>query len=365
MIRFRIFALFAALFALAATFSACGGESVSSNPQEVVDEATLQGIESGNIDLSLGFEITGRKSGHVDVSVSGPFQEESDEELPELDLIAKANGSVGDEKVDFDGGLTLLGNKAYVAYKGTEYEVDPTTFNYIKSMVQQRTGGEEQAGEATACREAASQLRVADFVENLRSDGSADVGDTGTTKVSGDLDAPAAIEALIEIVEDPVCGKQLEAADPLPSIAELKEARDEVKQGVKVAHVELYVGDDHIVRRISAQITIEPPKDSGRGAKRVEVDLDLKFTDVNEDQTISAPSSSQPLSNLFVKLGINPIELLGALNGQGGPDALGDLLGRIGGNSDDGSSDGGQSYYECLQGARTAADLKKCVGLLQ
>lgn len=368
MIRLRILALFAALFLLGVAFAACGGGSSSNNPQEIVDEATLQGIESGNLDLAVGIDITGEESGHVDVSLSGPFQSESGEELPDLDLTAKADGSVGDRTIDFDGGLTLLGNKAYVAYKGIEYEVDPTTFNYVKATIQRRTG-DNQGGEATACREAASRLQVADFIENLKGDGSADVGDTDTSKVSGDLDAVAAIDALIEIVEEPVCREQLKAADPLPSIAELKEARDEVGRGVKAAHVEFYVGDDDIVRRISAQITIEPSKDSGKGPKRIELDIDLKLTEVNEEQTISAPSSSQPLSNLFVKLGINPIELLGVLNGQGGPNALGNLLNGLDTlpwEADGGSTGGGQeSYFECLGEARTAADLKNCAGMLQ
>ena len=70
---------------------------------------------------------------------------------------------------------------------------------------------------------------------------------------------------------------------------------------------------------ITAQVTVEPPKGSGSGgAKSVEVDLDLTLTGVNEEQTISAPANSKPLSDLFVKLGVNPIELLGLLGGGSG-----------------------------------------------
>jgi hypothetical protein len=373
LIRLRILALFAALIALASVLAACGGGG-SDDPHDIVSEATLQGIESGQISMTLGLGVEGKKSGHLDVSLSGPFQSEEDAELPELDLTAKANGTLGGEKIDFEGGLTLLGgNRAFVEYEGVSYAVDSTTYNYVKSLAK-RQGGGEQSSEVTACQEAAGELQVADFVENLKGGGSADVGGTTTTKVSGDLDAPGALDAFTELIEDPACGEQLEAAGALPSTAELDKAKSTVKDSVKAAHVDLYVGDDHIVRRISAQATIEPSNDSqSRGVKHVEIDFDLTLTGVNEDQTISAPQQSKPLSALFIKLGINPLELLGMLQGGGGAGGLGSLLEGIGSAGNDSSGGGGsgnsgggqQAYLNCLKEAATPVDIQNCTGLLQ
>lgn len=316
MSRFRIFTLFAALIALATAFAACGGGG-SNDPQSVVNEATLQGIESGNVDLSLGIDVKGSKGGHLDIGLSGPFQGESEAEYPELDMTASAKGTIGGEKVNFEGGLTLLGNKAYVGYKGTEYEVDPTTFNFVRSIIKRRSGGQKQSTELTACQEAAAELQISNFVENLKGEGSADVGGTSTNKVSGDLDVSGAVEAAAELSEDPACSAQLSAAGSSP--AKLEKAKAQIEESLKEAHIVLYVGDDHIVRRVTAQATVEPPKGSGReGAKSAEIDLDLTLTGVNEEQTISAPTGSQPLSNLFIKLGVDPIELLGLLQGSGG-----------------------------------------------
>ncbi len=331
MSRFRIVTLFVALIALATAFAACGGSS--DDPQSVIDEATLQGIESGNVDLSLGIDVKGSKGGHLDVGLSGPFQSESEAEYPELDMTASAKGSIGGEKVDFEGGLTLLGNKAYVGYEGTEYEVDPTTFNFVRTIIKRRSGGgKKQSTELTACQEAAAELQISDFVENLKGEGSADVGGTSTTKVSGDLDVSGAVEAAAELSEDPACREQLNAAGPF-SAARLEKAKTQVEEALKSAHVILYVGDDHIVRRVLAQATVEPPKGSGSGAESAEIELDLTLTGVNEEQAISAPQGAKPLSNLFIKLGINPIELLGLLQGSGGglngPGGLSGLLGGL------------------------------------
>jgi hypothetical protein len=368
--------VFIALIALSAALAACGGSS-SDDPQTVVEEATLKGIESGKIDLSVEANVQGEKGGKVDVNLSGPFQSESEAEYPELDLFLSSKGSLGGKDLNREGGITLLGNKAYVAYEGTEYEVDSTTFNFVKSMLKQQSGEKGKSSEISACKEAASELQISDFVENLKSDGSAEVGGTSTTKVSGDLDATSAVEAFSTLIEDPACSEQLSAAGPLPSAAELDKAKSTVKDSLKSAHVDLYVGDDHIVRRITAQATIEPPKSSKSGAKRVELDLDLTLTGVNEEQTISAPASSKPLSDLFLKLGINPIELLGAFQ-NGGSQGLGSLLeglGEAGGGSSGGGSGGGggnssggggqQSYYECLGEAQTPVDIQNCTGQLQ
>lgn len=372
--RVRIPSVFIALIALSAALAACGGGS-SDDPQTVVEEATLKGVESGKMNLAVDVDVQGKKGGKVDVNLSGPFQSESEAEYPELDLAFSAKGSLGGKDLNREGGFTLLGNKAYVAYEGTEYEVDSTTFNFVKSMLKQQSGEQGKSSEIAACQEAAGELELSDFVENLKSDGSAEVGGTSTTKVSGDLDTTSAIEAFSTLIEDPACSEQLSAAGPLPSAAELDEAKSTVRNSLKSAHVDLYVGDDHIVRRITAQATIEPPKSSKSGAKRVELDLDLSLTGVNEEQTIAAPSNSKPLSALFLKLGINPIELLGAFQ-NAGSEGLGGLLeglSEAGGASSGGSGGGGgnsggggqQSYYECLGEAHTPVDIQNCTGLLQ
>ncbi|HEY4779322.1 MAG TPA: hypothetical protein VIH47_07005 [Solirubrobacterales bacterium] len=376
MSRFRIFVLLAALAALTTAFAACGSSDKSSeDPQKVIDNATLEGVKSGNIDLSLGIKAEGDEGGDVNVSLSGPFESGSKGNLPQLALSASAKGSAKGEDIDFEGGLTLLSDRAYVNYKGTEYEVDPTTFGFVKSgfeqAQQQGSGSEGNPADVTACQEAATGLEVADFVDNLTNDGSADVDGTSTTKVSGDLNVGGAIDAIIKLTENPACSSQLEAAGPLP-IGELEKAKGELTSAVKKAHVEVYVGDDDIIRKLEAEMTIEP---KGSGDEKVEVDFSLALGGVNEEQDISAPSGAKPLQGLFQKLGVNPIELLEA--GSSG-EGLGNLLEGVAGSAAGGGSGGGeassggsaggasqQAYLECLKGAQTPADLQNCASMIQ
>jgi hypothetical protein len=375
--RFRILAVFATLAALAIVLAACGGGSNSDDPQAVIENATLEGVESGVLDVSLHVTSDGSEGGELTASLSGPFQSEGAGNLPKLDLDIEAKGNAEGEKVDFEGGLTLLGDRAFVDYKGTEYEVDPTTFGFLKSALEQaEKGSKDNPANPDACQEALSGLKLDELVEGLRDEGSVDIDGTSTTKVSGDLKVDSAVDALIELVEDPACSAQLEAAGPLP-LDELEEARRELSSGLKKTHVELYVGDDDIVRKAAAELTIEPKGSSGS----VTVDLQLSLGEVNEPQSISAPSGAKPLEILFRKLGIDPLELLErASSGEG----LGELLEELNSasNGGGGSSGGGggaeeetappnagdssqQAYLDCLQKAETPVDLQNCASLLK
>jgi len=373
--RFRFFVLLAAIAALATAFAACGG-SGSEDPQQVVDEATLEGVESGDVELSLSVKSEGDKNGNLDVGLSGSFQSQGKDELPLADVGLTAKGRVNDKPVDFDGALTLLSDRAYIGYEGTTYEVDPTTFGFVKSSFEQaeQQGGQNPA-DLTACRKAGEGLEIADFVENVSSEGGEDVDGTSTTKVSADLNSEGAIDALIQLTEAPACKAQLEAAGPLP-LGELEEARRRIPKELKKAHVDLYVGDDNIIRRAVAEVVVAPKDGSGK----VEIDLDLTLSGVNEDQEIVPPSGAEPLEGLFKELGVDPLELLedgpsGGISalleklterfgGSSGDDLFGD-----GGSSSGGGSSGGGSAdepatrLECLQGAETAADLQKCASL--
>ena len=369
MSRIRSLVLLATMAALALLLAACGGGSdsdsgSSDDPQQVIDQATLEGVESGNLDLSLNVKAAGEEGGNIDFSLSGPFQAGAKGALPETDLEVSAHGEAGGEKLDFEGGATLLSDRAYISFEGDEYEIDPTTFGFVKSgfeRAQQESTGE--GPEAKACQEAAAELEVGDFIDNLTNEGGVDVDGTSTTKVSGDLNVSGAIDQIIKLTENPACSSQLEMAGPLP-LGDLEQAKGELSKSVKNAHASVFVGeDDNIVRKVETQGTIEP-----EGDEKVELEFELTLGEVNEEQTISAPSNAKPLEQLWDQLGFNPLELLGGGGLEG-------LLEGVGGESTSGGGDEGgggaaeaevpdlgesEAYLECLQDVESASDLQKC-----
>jgi hypothetical protein len=374
--RIRILALFATLVALATALAACGGggnDSGSEDPQKVVENASLEGVKSGELELSLDVRAEGDEGGDLQIELSGPFEAGAKGELPQVELEAKANGNAGGEDINFNGGLTLLTDRAFIAYEGDNYEVDPTTYGFLKSNLEQaqQQGGEE--ADVTACQKAAEGIKFTQFADNLTEEGSEDVGGASTTKVSGDLSVSGAVDALIKLTEDPACSSQLEAAGPLP-LSQLEAAKGELSKAIKKTHVELWVGDDEIIRKAAAELVIEPPEAHD---EKVELELELTLNGVNEEQSFSAPSNAKPLEALFKQLGINPLELLEGST-EGG---LGGLLESLGsGSGSSGGSEGSaqappggsgdelenqKAYVECLQGAQTAQDLQKCASMLK
>ena len=219
-----------------------------------------KGVESGKLEASIHVKSEGKKGGDVRASLDGQFQAGAKGSLPQLAMTAAAHGTANGKKVDFEGGLTVLSDRAFVGLRGNTYEVDPTTFGFIKSgfeRAQQEEG--KKTGDVTACQEAATGLQLSELVENPESEGGVDVAGTSTTKVSGELSAKGAADAVIELAEDPACKAQIELAGPLP-LAELEKARGELARTVKKAHVEVYVGSDHIIRKVVAELTVEPPQ---------------------------------------------------------------------------------------------------------
>jgi len=372
--RFRILALFATLAAVAGLLAACGGgsdsDSSGEDPQKVLESAGLEGVESGEVDLSLHVTAEGDEGGDIEVNLSGPFEMGTKGELPQLEMTAEASGSAGDEDLDFEGGLTLLADRGFVTYEGDAYEVDPTTFGFLKSALEQAQQSEGESGDITACQEAAEGIRFGKLADQLTNEGSADVEGTSTTKISGDLSVSGGIDALIELTEDPACSSQLEAAGPLP-LGELEEAKGELSKAVKKAHVDIYVGDDDIVRKLDAELTIAAP---GAEDEKVELAMELTLSGVNEEQSFETPSDAKPLEGLFKQLDVNPLELLEAGQEEGLEGLLEGLLGGSvpGGSSSGGASSGGvagsanqKEYVECLQESKSRADLQKCASLIE
>lgn len=379
MSRKRTLFLIAAVAALAALLSACGGGGggSSEDPQKVIENATFEGVESGTVDLTMNVKAEGEHGGNMKIDLTGPFQSTGAESLPELALALKANGKADGENVDFEGGLTVLGDRAYVGFDGKNYEVDPTTFGYVKSGFEkaEQEGEKESAGaEANACQKAATSMNLEEFVDNLENEGGEEVEGVKTTKLSGDLDPKGAVDAIIRLMETPACSAELESAGPLP-FDELKELKDEITGAVKQAHADIYVGeDDHIVRKVTADLTVEP-KGSG---EKAEIEFDFTLGQVNEQQTIKAPANAEPLEKLFGQLGINPLELLGMMEGGGTNDLGGLLEGITGAIGGEGSSSGGggseielpssgesKEFTECLSEAKSASDVQECASLME
>jgi hypothetical protein len=342
--------------AVPALLAGCGGDdggSSDEDPQEVI-EATFNNDEqvtSGVLDFTI--EASAGDQGHFSASLSGPFQgvEDDPTAVPELDLTASLSGEGAGQSVNFEGGLVVTEDNAYVEYNGEAYEVGADTFNQLKEQAEQQADtssgdaatsfkeGCEQAIEAQGGDPSACDFDLSAWFTDLTNDGTEDVDGTSTTHVSGNVDVSQMLTDFIGLAES-VPG----AAGQIP-----EDQLSQVEEAVTDASFDVYSGeDDDLLRKLDANVSIDPS--AIESAVPVPIDsVDLSFSvelsDVNEEQTIEAPSDAQPIDEL--------LQQFGGFGGLGGLGALGGGdLGDLGGGSDLGGGGGASdAYLECVQNA--------------
>ena len=362
MTRIRtLLAVCALALALPAILAGCGGDDGDSgqDPQTVLDEtfSNDQSISSGNLDLTLGVDASGDQGGSLDVSLTGPFQTEPDEQaVPQLDLTATAKGSGANFDLDFTGGLVVTSDNAYVEYNGKAYEVGADTFKQVKDQIAAQAGNEPvtPASFPEACKQALEQAGATDtsgcdidlqtWLTNLTDEGTADVGGTSTIHVHGDLDVAKVLSDI----------GNLAAAFPGVSSSGFDPTQlGSLSSAVTEATMDVYSGeDDHLLRKLDLSLTIDPSAIAGGSVaipiEDIQIDLGLELTGVNAQQTISAPSDAQPISQLLSDLGVSPGEIPGLDSGSGG-----------------GGSSGADDYFQCIQQAGSdPQEINKCASLL-
>lgn len=348
MTRKLLIAVFAAL--AAAALVACGGGN-NEDPQKVLDETFQSGKDysSGNVDLSFKLAATGAQSGGLDATVKGPFQSQPGGP-PQFDLSADVNVEGNGQNLGFNGGLVSTGDKAFVNFQDTDYEVDTSIFNNFKSLFLNLQSQNQ--------KQSLPGLDTSQFFTDLSNDGTEDVNGTSTIHVSGKVDVGKFIDTV----------KSSGTTQQLPGTAQL----DQLRTSVKDASFDVFSSEDSKqLQKLDVNLDFEPPAAATGGAEKIAIDFSLGFSDLGAPQTITAPANAQPLSALLDKYGINLNGLFGALQGAapsaGGGAGTGSGTGSGGASATPTPPSGGQSnaYLDCLSKARGEAAVQACASQLQ
>jgi hypothetical protein len=373
LIRTRLLSLAVVALLGAGLVAGCGGddEGGDEDPQQVLDEtfSNDQAINSGVFDLSLGISAEGDEGGSFDASLAGPFQgdENATGEFPQFDLTASLTGEGGGESIDFEGGLIATSDQAFVSYQDNTYEVPQEFFDQIKQLSEQAAAQSEkqQSKDSSAVFERLG-IDPSGWVTEPTNEGNEDVEGTETIHIHADADIPAIVEDFQSAVEQSGAG----AASQLPP-----DALQQLEDAVDEASIDVYTGaEDRILRRLTLNLGITPPEGES-GVTSADVEFSLTFSEVNEDQTIEAPSDARSFSDLETEIGLPPGTLESALSG-----GLGGGLGGLGGGSLGGGSLGGggsvpqlpgpgggggggsaDALTKCLQNATSQQELNDCL----
>jgi hypothetical protein len=310
-------------------FSACGGaggddrsDPASAGPQGMVEAADFDGVHSGELEIALEIDNQGKEE-EVNMRILGSFLGAGEEDLPQLDMAIESNGTLAGRKVDFNGGLAWLSGYAVVNYDAQTYQLDKAPFEDLRSKFEEaRQEGDE--GNAMACVEAAQGIEVDRFVGNFTAEGHREGLDGAPlTAIGGDLNVPGAIDALIQLTEDPACGAQLQAAG-VPSATALEAGKRALKGRIDEAQAQLAVDKQGVVRSLSANVVAK-----GAKGEDVEVELDVRLLRVNEVTEFPQPTGYASFEQLLKKVGVDSAALEQADGGAalaGFLEGVGELL---------------------------------------
>jgi hypothetical protein len=338
--RLLLLALVAALVAFVA---GCGGgdkKEPSADEDTSVDQVlkdTFSGkkqVDSGKLDLSLKIDVQGSSDsqlqGPITLSLTGPFQTQGKGNLPKFDIDAAFEGAGQSLKA----GVTSTGDKAFVNFQGTEYAVSNQVFQQFKAGYEQAQKQSADKGNQRSLATLGIDPRR--WLTDPKNEGEAKVGDTDTIKITGGVDVDKLLDD-VNTALDKARSLGVEGSDQLPEKL-TDQQKQQAAKAIKDLKVEIYTGkDDTTLRRMVVAMNVDGDQ-NGSGT----LTLDFQLLDLNEDQTIEAPSGAKPFD-----------QLLGQLGGLG---LGGGAAGSGSGSSGSGSGSGGAS----------AEDLKaqKCAELL-
>lgn len=341
----------------------CGGDEEegsdpSTDPQQILEQALGGGgesIDSGVLELSFALQSDGQASAQVDASLEGPFQVGEDGGLPQLDFAAAANVDAPGQQIDFEGGLTLTSDGAFVGYQGEDYQLDDATFTLLQQSYQQSSELQDSQSEEGSL--AQFGVDPTTWVSELTNEGTEDLDGDEVVHVSGAADATRIVEDLSSVAQQTGQSGQVDAA-----------ALSQAATAVQDATLDLYANaDDNSLRKLDLTLSLADPTGS---SESIDVTASVGIQDPNSEQEISAPANPLPIADLAAQFpGNDLLGGLGAISTAGGPGGAEDPAAESGGARGSGGagtapSGAGAEYFECVGKATNPAAVEACADLL-
>jgi hypothetical protein len=362
-------ALLAAVL-LSALIAACGG---SGGDATTLLRQTFSGnhqVNSGQLRFQFSLTPSGssRLTGPISLSFGGPFQSLGQGKVPASNFTVAASG------LGHSGTLGIIstGQAGYVTLQGTAYQLPAATFQRLEqSFTQLTASGGAQGGSALG----KLGIDPLNWLTNPSVVGNEDVGGTSTVHIHSGIDV-AKLLGDVNVFLQKASSTGLSGSTKLPSGISPATASN-IASKVQNPSFDVWTGQsDKTVRRMTINLTIPVTGQISTalgGLSSVGLGLSFEYDNVNQPQTITAPSNVQPykvfqgkitsiVSSLRSALG-------GAVTGTGSTGSLspGSTTGSTTPSGSTGGSSSGavQAYTACIQAAGSdVGKMQQCAALL-
>ena len=377
----RVARLALALLATAAAcvlLSGCGSSSPG-NARSLLRQ-TFSGahrVNSGRLVFALSLQPAGSSTltQPISLSLSGPFQSRGTGKLPASDFTVSISAE------GHTGSLSILstGTKGYVTMSGVSYQLPASSFQKLESNFSSIASSGSASSSSRSGVLSKLGINPLDWLSNPQVVGSSTVGGAQTTHVRASVNVPALVRDLSTFLQK-AASLGISGTSGLSSGLSAA-TQQKVASAVQSPSFDLWTGNsDKTVRRL--QVGLRLPL-SGQiatllgGSKSLGLGFTLQYSQLNQPQTITAPSKTEPysifsakLSSLLQALGsaVSSGALGSASSGGGSTSSGGGSASAGSGSSTTGTSTPAgvtKAYSQCMQKAgQDVAKMQKCASKL-
>lgn len=261
-------------------------------------------IKSGVISLDLKIVPKGSSTitDPIELSFNGPFSASGSGKLPESDFTVGISGQ------GQHGSLQLIstGGKGYVTVSGQSYALPASSFKSVESAVSSLAGAGKSSGSGAGAGVFAKLgIQPLDWLANPQIvTTSATIDGVATTQVHADVDVKALLRGIDKLLGN-AGSVGVSGIGSLPkSISPVTQAR--IASTLGTPSFDVWTGNsDKIVRKLTVASTIPVTGQIGSllgGMTSAKFTLSFEYSDINQPQTITAPTSVKPYSVFKAKV---------------------------------------------------------------
>lgn len=362
------------LLAVCAVLSGCGGGGDPSNAVNLLRQ-TFSGshqVNSGDLQIALTITPSGSHTftGPISLTFGGPFQSEGTGKLPASNFNVALSALGNSTSI----GIISTGHNGYVTFQGSSYQLPQASFQRLEASFSQLTASPGGHHSSVLSRLGLQPLH---WLSNPRVVGSETVGGVSTTHITAGINVSALLgdfSTFLQKASSLGVSGSTGLSGGLPATLVTKIA-DEIQNPT----FDVWTGtSDKTLRKLAIHLTLPVTGQISTllgGLQSAGISLSMSYGQLNQPQTITAPTSLAPYSQFQSKLQTFIAAIRGELtNVLGGAALSGGLGGSSGGTSSgssgsSGSSSGAtatyQAYSRCIQAANgNVAKMQKCAPLL-
>jgi hypothetical protein len=371
LLQIRVAPLLAAVVA-AGVLAACGSSSSggSGNANGLLKQ-TFSGshtVNSGSLSISLSVNPTGSSTLKTPITLSfgGPFQSLGQGKLP------KSNFTIAISALGHTGqiGIISTGTAGYVTMQGTAYQLPAATFQKLESSFASLASSPTGSSGSGALSKLG--IHPMSWLTHPTVVGAESVGGTATTHIRAGVNVGALLAGLNTLLGK---ASSLGVSSAIPtSISQATQQK--IAGEVHNATFDVWTGNsDKTVRKMMVGLTLPVSGSVSTllgGINSAAITLTMQYGDLNQPQTIVAPTRLAPYRQFTAKLQ----SILGAISSAVGtalPGSSGSASGSTGstgatgstGSSGSSSGAAATQYGQCILAAGSdVSKMQKCAALV-